>query len=53
MKYSNFEDWFYEIENYGMRWERFESEFSELDHVKRERIIEWLRAAWDCAREKE
>lgn len=49
-QYKKFEDWFEEIENYGMREERFHEEFSMLDHVKRERMIEWLRAAWDCAR---
>jgi hypothetical protein len=49
-QYKKFEDWFEEIENYGMRLERFHDEFSMLDHVKRERMIEWLRAAWDCAR---
>ena len=49
-QYKKFEDWFEEIENYGMREERFHDEFSMLDYVKRERMIEWLRAAWDCAR---
>lgn len=51
MKYAKFEDWFDEIENYGMRSERFYDEFSELDHIKRERMIEWLEAAWNCARD--
>lgn len=50
-KYKKFEDWFEEIENYGLRLERFHDEFSMLDYVKRERMIEWLQAAWDCARE--
>lgn len=49
-QYKKFEDWFDEIENYGTRSERFDDEFSMLGEVKRERMIEWLRAAWDCAR---
>jgi hypothetical protein len=51
-KYKTFDDWFDEIENYGMRMERFHDEFAMLDYVKRERMIEWLRAAWQCAREQ-
>lgn len=50
--YNNFTDWFDEIENYGMRSERFHDEFSALDYVKRQRMIEWLQAAWYCAREQ-
>lgn len=48
MKYSNFEDWFNEIENYGLRSERFYEEFPNIDP----RMIEWLKASWECAREK-
>jgi hypothetical protein len=51
-KYKKFEDWFEEVENYGMRLERFHEEFSMVDYVKRERMIEWLQAAWTCAREQ-
>jgi len=51
-KYKTFDDWFDEIENYGMRMERFHEEFSMLDYVKRQRMIEWLQAAWECAREQ-
>ena len=51
-KYKTFDDWFEEIENYGMRLERFHDEFSALDHIKRQRMIEWLQAAWECAREQ-
>ena len=46
-KYETFEDWFNEIENYGTREERFLDEFGQ--HEGRARMIEWLRAAWDCA----
>ena len=49
-KYKTFDDWFDEIENYGMRMERFHEEFAMLDYVKRQRMIEWLQAAWECAR---
>jgi hypothetical protein len=51
-KYKTFDDWFDEIENYGMRMERFHEEFAMLDYVKRQRMIEWLQAAWECAREQ-
>lgn len=47
-KYEKFEDWFWEIENYGTRGERF---YDELRTMKPERAFEWLRAVWDCARE--
>jgi len=52
-RYKQFSDWFEETENYGMRLERFHEEFSMLDYVKRERMIEWLEAAWHCARERQ
>lgn len=48
-KYEKFEDWFDERENYATRMERFLDEFGQ--HQGRARMIEWLRAAWDCARE--
>ena len=53
MKYKDFDDWFDEIENYGMRGERFHDEFSMVEYEKRKRMIEWLQAAWDCARMQE
>jgi hypothetical protein len=49
-KYETFDDWFNEIENYGTRMERFLDEFGQ--HQGRERMIEWLRASWECAREE-
>ena len=52
MKYKGFDDWFDEIENYCLRSERFHDEFAELDYIKRQRMVEWLQAAWYCAREK-
>lgn len=33
-----------------MRGERFHDEFSHLDYETRKRMIEWLQAAWACAR---
>ena len=50
-KYETFDHWFQEIENYGMRMERFYDEFGQ--YTGRERMIEWLRAAWECSREEE
>lgn len=49
-KYEKFEDWFWEIENYGTRGERF---YEELQNMPVDRIEQWLRAAWYCAREEE
>jgi hypothetical protein len=46
-EYEAFEDWFNEIENYGMRGERF---FEELDYMSKERLKDWLRAAFECGR---
>jgi hypothetical protein len=49
-KYEKFEDWFDEIENYGYRSERFYEEFQRMSV---DRVEQWLRAAWYCAREEE
>ena len=53
--YPTFEDWFYEIENYGFRSERF---FQHLDLISntRERndfIENWMRAAFESGRNPE
>ncbi len=53
MKYKDFDAWFDEIENYGMRGERFHDEFFMVEYERRKRMIEWLQAAWDCARLKD
>jgi hypothetical protein len=50
MKYQQFDDWFDELENFSMRGERFHEEFSHIDYETRKRMIEWLKAAWLCAR---
>lgn len=49
MKYKDFDDWFWEIENYTTRGERF---YVEFQHMSGERAIEWLKAAWECARDQ-
>jgi hypothetical protein len=46
MKYKDFDEWFWEIENYATRGERF---FDELKYMDDKRALEWLRTAWDCA----
>ena len=51
-KYEKFEDWFDEIENYGMRNERF---FDSLDQFKTKKaynanLVLWLRAAFNCGK---
>jgi hypothetical protein len=48
MKYKNFEDWFDERENYSSRSDRFIEEWDVgMDPA---RVIQWLNAAWECAR---
>jgi|LakMenE18May11ns_1017448.scaffolds.fasta_scaffold6732129_1 hypothetical protein len=52
MKYEKFEDWFDEIENYGMRNERF---FDSLDQFTSKQaydanLVLWLRAAFECGK---
>ena len=51
-KYPEFKDYLYEIENYGDRLERFYEEFQHVDYKTTQRIIEWIEAAWNCAREE-
>lgn len=48
LKYDTFDDYFNEIENYGMRSERF---YEELKGMSPQRAVQWLRAVWECARE--
>lgn len=50
--YDKFEDWFDEIENYGMRSERF---FESLDQFSTKQAYYanlelWLRAAFECGK---
>jgi hypothetical protein len=52
-KYKTFDDYFDELENFSMRGDRFHEEFQALDYIKRDRMIEWLKAAFECGREKE
>ena len=52
MKYNTFDDYFWEIENYGTRGERFHEEFQHADLKTKQRIIDWLQASWDCSREE-
>lgn len=49
-KYPEFDDYFFEIENYGTRFERFYDEFQHIDMETARRAIEWMQAAWECAR---
>lgn len=46
MKYKTFDDWFWEIEGFATRGERF---FEELKHMDDKRALEWLKACWECA----
>jgi hypothetical protein len=55
VEYPTFEDWFYEIENYGLRCERF---FQHLDlitniHERNDFIENWMRAAFESGRNPE
>lgn len=50
--YKDFEDWFFEIENYGTRAERFWDSLDQFtsDNGKVANIEMWLRAAFESAR---
>jgi hypothetical protein len=48
-EYENFEDWFYEMEGFSFRSERFHSFFPTDLETKRQLKL-WLRAAFDSAR---
>lgn len=50
MMYNKFDDWFWELENYGTRGERFYEEFAHLSEADQKRMFEWLSAAWECSR---
>lgn len=52
-KYEVFDDYLEEIENFGMRLERFHEEFSDVPSERRQRIIQWLEAAFECGRKYE
>ena len=41
--YETFFDWFHEVENYGMRSERFYEEFRTM---RPQRMVEWMQTAW-------
>ena len=46
-KYEKFEDWFEEMEMTADRSDRF---YDEMKYMTYQRAVEWLKAAWDCAR---
>ena len=48
-----FEDWFYEAENFSLRSERFYDDLCFFGEFKPERIVEWLKAAYEVGREHE
>ena len=49
MKY---EDWFFEVENYGMRCERFYDDVGVIDKEQLAKTMQkWLRAAYAVGRE--
>ena len=48
-QYPTFDDWFDELEGFGMRSERFLAELPE-DKGMRDAMIMWLQAAFECGR---
>lgn len=46
-----FEDWFHETENFSLRAERFYDDLVYYQEDRPERIVEWLRAAYEAGRE--
>ena len=55
MTYKNFDEYFNEIEVYSMRSERFNADFIELrlNKYQRDRLIKWLKAAFEAGAESE
>ena len=52
LKYPTFEDWYFEIENYSLRAERFWESLDQFGpNATRANLEIWLRAAFDSARE--
>lgn len=51
-KYKNIDDWWNEIENFGLRMERFFEEFDHLSNEDQQKIKKWVESAWLCANEK-
>jgi len=49
MTENGFDDWFYEMEGYGFRAERFWDDFERQDRVA---MIEWLKTACQMGYEK-
>lgn len=52
MKYKDFEEYLYEMELYSTRSERLMAEFHG-DSLKYERLVAWLRSAFESARAAE
>ncbi len=52
--YDTFEDWFDELEKFSLRSERFREtmEMYSKEDIINGKAIEWLRAAFECGREK-
>lgn len=49
--YNSFDDWFYEVENYSTRSERFFVDVKCPDPFKKQKIlIEWLETAWELGK---
>lgn len=46
---NGFDDWFYEMEGFGFRAERF---WSDYDLKNRESMLEWLRTAYEIGYEE-
>ena len=52
---KKFDDWFFELEGFGMRCERFYNELStfrdDINIGKPESLIKWLQAAFEAGQE--
>lgn len=46
---NNFDDWFYEMEGYGFRAERFWDDFETKNHAA---MMEWLKTAYKMGYEE-
>jgi hypothetical protein len=49
--YDDFDDWFYEIESFSSRSERFFGDIQCPDPFRKQKImIDWLKTAWELGK---
>lgn len=51
-EYNEFDEWYHELENYGLRSERIDDILCEDGKLDYKRAEEWLKSAWEAGRKK-